>query len=218
MKLRALILAMALLVPASALADPIAVGVGAWQSVGTPLVVSSSEGTLGVAPFWSGTSWDCSVCGINYILEAYGLENLEYLHNGYGRGVDFYFDSSTNLSMPVLISNQTAWQGGIFGRREDGAFTYDSRTGHVSNSREQGEQYALFRVREGNSFTYFMGIEDILVTAPANDFDHNDFVVRFSEPAHSVPEPGTLLLMATALAAAGARKLRAQRKARTATL
>ena len=210
-KLRGLVLALVLLVPSSVLADPITAG-GVWS--GPNATITDPIGGLTVAPFWSGLSWDCSVCGVGYLIDAYGTEGLEYLHNGLGQAAGFRFEPTDNISLPSVLFSITAWTGGIFGRRADGAFTYDSGTGHVSNSWDNPEQYALFRLVGPESTRYFLGIEDILVSYELNDHDHNDYVVTFSQP-HAVPEPSSLLLMGCAMAAAGVQRFRASRKNRT---
>jgi PEP-CTERM motif len=210
MKLRVLVLVLALLVPSSALADPIIAGGGAWQSAST----SFTDVSLGIeiVPFWSGASWDCAACGVGDLIDAYG-QGLEYLHDGFGRATGFRFGMDDDLTTPVLFRQMTAWMNGVFGRREDGAFTYDSGTGRVSNSWDNGEQYALFRLRGEDSTRYFLGIEDILMSEIMNDRDHNDYIVTFTE-SHSVPEPSSLLLLGCAAAIAGARKMRAARNTR----
>jgi hypothetical protein len=211
MKLRGLVLALALLAPSTALADPITVG-GVWS--GPNAAITDPVSGVSVAPFWSGLSWDCPVCGVGYLIDAYGTQGLEYLHNGAGQSTAFRFGMEEEISVPSVLFSITAWTGGIFGRRADGAFTYDSGTGHVSNSWDNPEQYALFRIVGPESTRYFLGIEDILVSYELNDHDHNDYVVTFSQP-HSVPEPSSLLFMGCAIAAAGVQRFRASRKNRS---
>jgi hypothetical protein len=211
MKFRGLVLALAIVMPSTALAGPITVG-GLWA---TPLtsVTDPAQGGSEVAPFWSGLSWDCATCGVGFLVDVYGTEGLEYLHDGTNRATGFRFDIADDISAPSLLYSITAWTNGVFGRRSDGAFTYDNGVGQVWNSWDNGEQFALFRVVGLETTQYFLGVEDISVSQLLNDHDHNDFVVGFTE-THSVPEPSSLLLIGCALAAAGARKVRATRKAR----
>jgi hypothetical protein len=211
MKLRALVLASALIVvPASAFADPITAG-GLWQNSRTPLTEPGSGG-LEVSPFWANASWDGPDCNVGDILNAlvgYDLEGLEYLHDGFGSSTAFRFELGS-ISVPVFVSQLTAWTNGVLQIRDDGAFTYDSGTGRVSNSWESGEQYALFRIVGSESTRYFLGVEDILLSETMNDRDYNDRIVTFTE-SHSVPEPSTLLLMGLAMGVAGARRFRGGR-------
>lgn len=194
MKLRGLVLAVALLVmPSLAFADPITVNPGTWTNASTP--VGDPESTLLTAPFWSGLSWDGTFYGIGYMIDAFDTPSLEYLHDGLGRAVNFRFEPEDDISAPVYFGGITAWNHGTFGRRADGAFTYDTGTGFSYNSWDNGEQFALFRLVGAETTRYFLGIEDIPVRWELNDHDHNDYITTFTEAHASVPEPTSLMLM-----------------------
>jgi hypothetical protein len=213
MKLRSLVLVLALLAPSMASADPISVG-AIWSPTSTVPGADPTLQSLELLPFWSGASWDGWHKGVNYLLEEYGATGLEYLNNGSGNYTSFRFDEDIfNLTK---IGGITAWTGGVLGRRSDGAFTYDSGTGRVSNSWDNPGQYALFRVVLPEVTHYYLGIEDILLSETLNDRDYNDYIVKFDVP-QPVPEPATLLLLGSGMAALAARKKLAARKARNET-
>jgi PEP-CTERM motif-containing protein len=205
MKLRGVVLAMALLLPSAALADPITSGV--WTNVRTPLL-DQQTGAV-VTPFWGGLSWDCQVCGVGYLINAYGNEQMEYLNNGFGAATAFRFAPDDPITTPTFFAGITMFTNGILSRRADGAFVYNNGAGDIMNSWDNAGQFALFRAVGQGYTSYFLGIEDILVRYTLNDHDHNDYVVTFQQ--HNVPEPSSLMLMG--LAAAG---LAARRKLRTA--
>lgn len=204
MKLAVVALAVALVLPTSAIAAPITIN-GVWTNVLTP-VTDPGQGGAVVSPYWSGLSWDCPQCGVGYLVASIQPDwrELEYLHNGVGGATGFRFAPDADITDPTLLFQMTGWRNGVFGRRADGAFTYDSGTQRLSNSWDQGEQYALFRIVRPETTLYYLGIEDILM-AQLNDHDYNDYVTGFSERA-SVPEPSSLLLLGCAFAAAGVRK------------
>ena len=212
MKLRSLVLLLALMVPSIASADAITIG-GMWSPTSGIPSADPTRQPLELASFWSGASWDGWHKGVNYLLEEYGATGLEYLNDGSGNYTSFRFDEDIlNLTK---IGGITAWTGGVLGRRADGAFTYDSGTGRTSNSWDNPGQYALFRFVTPEVTHYFLGIEDILLSEAQNDRDYNDYIVKFD--VQPVPEPGTLLLLGSGMAALAARKKLAARKARTDT-
>ena len=200
MKLRGLVLAMVLLLPASALADPITGGM--WSSVRTPMF-DQQTGVV-VTPFWGGLSWDCAVCGVGYLINAYQNEEMEYLNDGFGNAEGFRFAPDDNISTPTFFAGITMFTNGALSRRADGAFVYNNGVGDITNSWDNGGQFALFRIVGHGTTTYFLGIEDILVSYTLNDHDHNDYVVTFEQ--HNVPEPSSLMLMGIAAAGWAARR------------
>jgi hypothetical protein len=199
MNLRAVVLAIALLVPVSAAADPITVGL--WTAT-SPLVPGSPAiQPLDAAPFWSGLSYDCELCGVGYIIGAFGDTSLEYLHDGNGHPVSFRFNEP--ITTPTFIYTNTWRAGGTIGQREDGAITFGNGIDFY-NSWDNPNQFALFRLLRNDSITYYLGIEDMLFEDPLSDHDYNDYIAKFSPKP--VPEPGTLLLLGSGVAAIAARR------------
>jgi PEP-CTERM motif len=198
MKLRSLILTLTFLVPSVASAAPITLGV--WS----PLPAADGD----LDPYWDGLSFDCPTCGAGYLL--YGeYPGLEYLNNGAGGFTPFAFEEPiTDWTLEYSI---TAWTNGVLGQRADGAFTYNSGTGRLSNSIDSPGQYALFRHVTPEWTEYYLAIEDILLDEPVNDRDYNDYVVSFTVPTQTVPEPSTLLLFALPVLGLVGRSVRGRR-------
>ena len=103
MKLRGLVLAIVLLLPASALADPISGGM--WTSVRTPMF-NQQSGVL-VTPFWGGVSWDCPACGVGFLINAYQNEEMEYLSDGFGGATGFRFAPTDDITAPTFFAGIT---------------------------------------------------------------------------------------------------------------
>ena len=176
------VLGLLMMVPSTAMAGPITAGV--WSPVdpqaGDPDVQISRFGTGDLFPFWSGASWDGADKGSSSLSRKTTAPRARSSTCTLNTGgfTSFLFH---DLSLDITKFNGiTGWSNGVFGRRADGAFTYDSGTDHMSNSMDNPEQYALFRVVLPEVTHYFMGIEDILIKSGwANDRDYNDYVVKW---------------------------------------
>ncbi len=209
MTLRAFVVVLALIVPSTAMADPITAS-GLWSPTMTPPSADPNVLPLEATAFWSNWSWDGPLMGVAYLINAYHTENLEYLHNPDGSAASFRFDDEiVNQRFLFGITSRTT---GVFGRNEFGAFTYDDGVGRA-NSWDNGEQFALFRIVGPETTRYILGVEDIPVRLWYSDTDYNDYVTTFE--TKPVPEPGTLLLLGSGMAMLAAQRRRAARKARS---
>ena len=151
---------------------------GAWQA--------GPQASNNGSTFYSNTSWDGAELNIGFLLE--GTANLEYL-------TPASFSIEGELLGLTFVGGITAWANGQL-TFTDGVFHYNSGTGHLSDSLSMPWQYALFRQVNGNLTIYWLGIEDI--TFGNNDWDYNDYVVRFEQQRQGeapVPEPTVLSLL-----------------------
>ena len=129
------VLGLLMMVPSTAMAGPITAGV--WSPVVPQALDPTPDIALGTGdlfPFWSGASWDGADKGVKFLIEKdYGSTSaIEYLHAQTGGFTSFLFQ---DLSLDITKFNGiTGWSNGVFDRRADGAFTYDSGTNHKSNS------------------------------------------------------------------------------------
>ena len=209
MTLRGFVLVLALMFPSAAMADPI-VASGIWSPTVTPPSSDPTVLSLEATAFWSNPSWDGPLMGVAYLINAFNTENLEYLHNPDGTPTRFRFADEEQIVSQTWLFGITSRTGGVFGRNEAGALTYNSGYGPILNSWDSGEQFALFRIRGEETTRYILGIEDLLLSE-YTDRDYNDHVVTFE--TQSVPEPGTLLLLGSGMAILAAQRRRAARKA-----
>ena len=163
MTLRGFVLVLALMVPSAAIADPITVS-GMWSPTVTPPSSDPTVLPLEATAFWSNPSWDGHLMGVAYLINAFNTENLEYLHNPDGSPTTFRFADEEQIVSQTWLFGITSRTGGVFGRNEAGALTYDSGYGPILNSWDNGQQFALFRIRGEETTRYILGIEDILLS------------------------------------------------------
>jgi hypothetical protein len=212
MRFRGFALALALLFPSVAAAGPISAGT--WSSVGDPLAADAEMlQSLNLAPFWAGNSWDGPNLDAGTLVQGLSgcslCSELEYLNDGAGGYTPFQFTG--DIFGMSKVFGITGWSNGTLTREND-VFIYDNGVGNVYNSLDNPGQFALFRLVGTDSIRYFLGIEDIIITAALNDKDYNDYGVTFTTP-QPVPEPGTLLLLGSGAAALAARRKLTARKA-----
>lgn len=203
MRIRNFALVLALLLPSTAMAGPITVGT--WSPTAAPVSSDASQAELGLLPFWSNPSWDGVDLAFGNLVNAYDTVGLEYLHDGTGNYTAFRFDEEI-VDLTKLFGF-SGWNGAL--GIENGVFTYSGVSGTYT-SMDTPEQFALFRLVSGDSTRYFLGVEDILYGAEVNDRDYNDYVASFT--TQPVPEPGTLLLLGSGVAALAARRKLSGRK------
>jgi len=191
-----------LVIPAAAQAAPIVPATSAWS-----MVTPTNPNDLTITPFWDNASWDCAACGVAYLIDADDKPTLEYLNDGAGGYAWFRFDDAGIV--PEFVNSLTAWTGGVFKVDSNGAVSYATPNGLSANSLDNPQQFVLFRLVGLNTTQYYIGVEDIPLSWAANDRDYNDYIVTFTTPTttqNPVPEPSTLLLLGSAIAAFGIRR------------
>ena len=116
------------------------------------------------------------------------------LHDPGSRGL--LIDGAQSPATTSVVTIPAAQWGLLYFTQETGGatHTYYSGTGAAQTG---FQQFALFQQKSTGD--YFVGIEDIPVSAPSNDFDYNDSMVRIV-PSSKVPLPGTLVLVGSGLA------------------
>ena len=210
-----LVAGLCILAPAAVHAAPILPNGGIWSVVGTP----QQDGEI----FWDNPGVnDCKGKKCNAGEAILGLFSnkmwqpldltlgpLEYLHDGKGHAIAFAFAPIAGWQGEFSMTAQT---GGYHGQLANGAITYivdgPGKSGKVfeANSLDDPKQFALFRQVGPESTRYFFAFEDI--KGGKSDYDYNDLILSVQLQAASVPEPSSLLLLGTALFAAGLRRTR----------
>jgi hypothetical protein len=201
--------------PLTVTAAPITLGT--WS----PIVPPDRDGR----PFWDNVSDDdgepgcpAAGCNIGAVLLGMGYGPLEFLHTVGDANTAVAFSFAESVLPWTPLFSKTILTAGTPGQLPNGAISYDTippgpgetpdPARFVSNSLDDPWQYALFRQVGPNSIRYFIGFEDI--ERPNGDLDYNDLIMTFTQSRQVAPEPGTMVLLGTALAGIGIRRLRRQ--------
>ncbi len=178
MKLRSLILVIALLVPSDGDGRPHHRRRRSWSSTSGIPSANPAVSPLELASFWSGHSWDGWHRGISYLLEEHGVTGLEYLNDGSGNYTSFRFGDD-DIFRPDEDWRHHARTNGVLSAGQDGAFTYRRAAPDACRTRGTTPgQFALFRFVIPETTHYFLGVEDMLLSEQLNDHDYNDYVVQ----------------------------------------
>jgi hypothetical protein len=156
-------------------ADPIVVPGTVWH----PMPTMNNDGT----PFFDNTSWDCNGCNIGFLFQ--GFEWLEASPW-----------TVTDVSMTSSFGISDYFEDHTFGRDPiTGALWLNSGHGYIATS--LSGQVVIMRQVLPDRINYFAAFEDLPDTG-RTDRDFNDRVLQWTvQQGAPVPEPGTMLLVAT---------------------